>query len=574
VPDGIDRLLGVDVERDVPCTMRDGVVLRADVYRPLGGGVHPVLLLRLPYDKTAANSNWGYSHPSWYARQGYMVVVQDTRGRYTSGGAFYPFLNEAEDGYDTVEWAAALPGSNGRVGMYGFSYPGAVQLLAATLQPPSLVTICPGFTGSQVYDGWTYNQGAFALAFAAPWAAFLALDTARRTGDEDGMRALLGALGNSHGLYWALPIEAWPPVLERHAPYFTDWLDHPTYDAYWQRWSIDEDYSRLRVAGLHIGGWYDTFLPGLVKNFVQMHRQSGRKQKLVIGPWCHSDWAPVPWPGNPAGDASAGWRAVDHWQLRWFDYFLKEDEDSLIGDAVAVYVLGEGWRDFDAWPPAIAQEQQLYLHSRGSANSSQGDGVLSSARPGDEQPDVFIYDPLNVAPRTGGHSCCVPSSAPMGPECQAGAETSKAMLVYTTAPLERDVVLIGDVGATLYAASSAVDTDFAVRLCVVDEGGCSRNLQEGIVRARFRDSLSEPTPIAPGEVYRYEIGLGPVGVRVRAGECLRVDVASSDFPQWDRNLNTGGVSGREAAIKAVVATQVILHDAERPSCVTVHVVDG
>ena len=162
----------------------------------------------------------------------------------------------------------------------------------------------------------------------------------------------------------------------------------------------------------------------------------------------------------------------------------------------------------------------------------------------------------------------------MGPACQADAETSKTMLVYTTAPLERDVVLIGDVAATLYAASSAVDTDFAVRLCVVDEGGCSRNLQEGIVRARFRDSLSEPTPITPGEVYRYEIGLGPVGVRVRAGERLRVDVASSDFPQWDRNLNTGGVSGREAAIKAVVATQVVLHDAEHPSCVTVQVVDG
>ena len=258
--------------------------------------------------------------------------------------------------------------------MYGFSYPGAVQLLAATLQPPSLVTICPGFTGSQFYDGWTYNQGAFALAFAAPWAAFLALDTARRTGDEDGMRALLGALGSSHGLYWALPIEAWPPVLERHAPYFTDWLDHPTYDDYWRRWSIDEDYSRLRVAGLHIGGWYDTFLPGLVKNFVQMHRQSDRKQKLVIGPWCHSDWAPVPWPGNPAGDVSAGWRAVDHWQLRWFDHFLKEDEESLIGDAVArvrarrglarLRRLAAGDRAGAAAVPALGRQRELVAGRR------------------------------------------------------------------------------------------------------------------------------------------------------------------------------------------------------------------
>jgi putative CocE/NonD family hydrolase len=578
VPEGIDALLGVEVERDVVCTLRDGVVLRADVYRPLGGGSHPLLLLRTPYDKSMAQAD-GFGHPSWYARQGYVVVIQDTRGCHTSDGNFYPFLTEAEDGYDTIEWAAGLPGSNGRVGMYGFSYPGAVQLLAATLQPPSLVTICPSFTGAQYYDGWTYNQGAFALAFAAPWAAGLALDAAHRTRDEDGMRALLKAISETDGLLESLPIEAWPPVLERHAPYFTDWLDHPTYDAYWQRWSIDRDYSRLIVPALHIGGWYDSFLSGTVKNFAGLSAGGGSPkalegQKLVIGPWYHVDWGPVDWPGNPEGDESAGWRAVDAWQLRWFDRFLKEDESASIGAPVTVYILGEGWRDFDSWPPSISQEQRVFLHSGGSANSSQGDGVLSTAPPGTEPADVYVYDPLMVAARPGGHSCCEPSSAPVGPACQCTAEASRAMLVYTTAPLERDLVLAGNAHATLYAASSALDTDFAVRLCVVDAGGCSRNVQEGIVRARFRDSLSDPTPIEPGRVYRYEIELGPVGVRVRVGECLRVDVASSDFPQWDRNLNTGGDTGREAALAAVVATQVVLHDAEHPSCVSVRVLDA
>jgi putative CocE/NonD family hydrolase len=574
VLDALGTLLGVELERDVECAMRDGVVLRADVYRPLGGGIHPVLLIRLPYDKTAADSNFGYAHPSWYARQGYVVVVQDTRGRYASDGEFTPFLHEAEDGYDTVEWAAALPGSNGRVGMYGFSYPGLIQLLAAAEQPPSLVTICPAFTSAQAYEGWTWNQGAFALSFAAPWAAFLALDTARRAGDEAGLAQLLAALGSAHALYWALPFEdAWPPALERHAPYFAEWLDHPRYDEYWRRWSVDEDYSRVRVPALHIGGWYDSFLSGLVQNFVELSRSSGRPQKLVIGPWLHIDWAPVDWPGNPE-DGSAGWRAVDTWQLRWFDRFLKEDEDTPLGSAVSVYVLGEGWREFDAWPPSIAQEQQLFLHSGGNANSSQGDGVLSSARPGDERPDVYIYDPLGVVPRAGGHSCCVPSSAPMGPACQSAAETAKTMLVYTSAPLEREIALIGDVRATLFAASSAVDADFAVRLCVVDAGGCSRNVQEGIVRARSRDSLSNPTLIQPGTVYRYEIALGPVGVRVRTGERLRVDVASADFPQWDRNLGSGGELGREPALAAVVATQVVLHDATHPSSITVHVLDA
>jgi putative CocE/NonD family hydrolase len=569
----IDALYGVEVERDAECAMRDGVVLRADIYRPLGGGAHPVLLIRLPYDKTAADSNFGYSHPSWYARQGYLVVAQDTRGRYRSDGTFTPFAQEAEDGYDTIEWAAALPGSNGRVGMYGFSYPGLIQLLAAAEQPPSLVTICPAFTSSQAYEGWTYNHGAFALAFAAPWAAFLALDTARRANDESGLRQLLEALGSAHELVWMLPFDAWPPALERHAPYFSKWLDHPTNDDYWADFAVDSDYSRVRVPALHIGGWYDAFLSGLVKNFVELSRDSGRPQKLVIGPWHHIDWAPVAWPGNPQ-DGAAGWREVDRWQLRWFDRFLKEDEDTPIGSPVNVYVLGEGWREFDTWPPSIAHEQQLYLHSGGSANSSQGDGVLSSAHPGDERSDVYIYDPLSVAPRAGGHSCCVPSAAPMGPACQSDAETAKTMLVYTSAPLEREVVLIGDVRATLYAASSAVDTDFAVRLCVVDPSGCSRNLQEGIVRARARDRTSAPSPIVPGEVYRYEIELGPVGVRVRVGERLRVDIASSDFPQWDRNLNSGGELGREAALAAVVATQVVLHDAEHPSSVTLHVLDA
>lgn len=571
--DDLGELLGVDVERNVECAMRDGVVLRADVYRPLGGGSHPVLLIRLPYDKTAADSNFGYSHPSWYARQGYVVVVQDTRGRSTSDGEFTPFLHEAEDGYDTIEWAALLPGSNGRVGMYGFSYPGLVQLMAAAEQPPSLVTICPAFTAAQAYDGWMFDHGAFALAFAAPWAAFLALDTARRADDEDGLAQLLGALGAAHGLFWALPFDAWPPALERHAPYFSEWLDHPAYDDYWRRFSVDEDYRRVRVPALHIGGWYDAFVGGTVKSFVELSRVSQRPQQLVIGPWFHIDWAPVDWPGNP-DDGSAGWRAVDAWQLRWFDRFLKEDEETPTGSPVNVYVLGEGWREFDAWPPTIAQEQQLFLHSGGSANSSQGDGVLSSARPGGERPDVYVYDPLAVAPRSGGHSCCVPSAAPMGPACQTAAETAKTMLVYTTAPLEREIALIGDVRATLYAASSAVDTDFAVRLCVVDQAGCSRNVQEGIVRARFRDSLSEPTPIVPGKVYRYEVALGPVGVRVRVGERLRVDVASSDFPQWDRNLGSGGALGRESAMAAVVATQVLLHDAEHPSSITLHVLDS
>ena len=199
-PSAIRALPGspqVAVQRNVPCRLRDGVTLLSDVYRPDGDGPFPVILMRLPYDKTQAE-NITYAHPSWYARHGYLVVVQDTRGRWTSEGEFYPFLNEAEDGYDAIEWAARLPGANGRVGMYGFSYAGATQLLPATLRPPSLVTICPALTASQYYEGWTYNQGALALAFAASWATDLAGGVARRRGDDEDFAALGAAFAGIH----------------------------------------------------------------------------------------------------------------------------------------------------------------------------------------------------------------------------------------------------------------------------------------------------------------------------------------------------------------------------------------
>ena len=564
----------VTVERDVPSRMRDGVTLYADVYRPAEEGPYPVILMRTPYGKEAAESNFGYTHPSWYARQGYVVVVQDTRGRWTSEGDFYPFRDEAEDGYDTIEWAARLPGADGRVGMYGFSYVGATQLLPAALRPPSLAAICPAFTGSQYYEGWTYKQGALSLAFAASWAAFLALDTAKRRRDDEALAALGTALLGAESWYWSLPLTTWPPLANGDAPYFYDWLAHPTYDDYWRRWSTDEDYGRLQVPALHIGGWYDVFAAGTVKNFVGMRAGAGdartrEAQKLLIGPWYHMPWQPVGWQGD--ADAEAGPNVVDDWELRWFDHFLKGRENGVLDSPVTVFVMGDGWRDFDAWPPSSARATDYFLHSDGRANSSLGDGALSMDAPGDEPADVYTYDPDIPQPSLGGHSCCLTAITPMGPACQEEAERTKNVLVYTTAPLERELDIVGDVTVTVYAASTAPDTDFTARLCVVPENGCSTNLLEGIVRARFRDSLTDPTLIAPGEVYEYRIELGPIGARVAAGARLRLDISSSDFPQWDRNLNTGGPPGGEPASAAVVATQVVLHDRAHPSRVTLPV---
>jgi putative CocE/NonD family hydrolase len=548
----------VTVECDAECPMRDGTVLRADVYRPAAEAELPVLLMRMPYGKTTAGANWGYAHPAWYASRGYVVAVQDVRGRHASDGEFTPFVDESDDGYDSVEWAAQLRGSNGQVGMYGFSYPGATQLLAAVAQPPSLGAIAPGFTASQFYDGWTYSGGALSLASIAGWATFLAVDTARRRGDEEGHAALLGALGAAPSLFWRLPLSDYLPLLERHAPYFSDWLEHSSYDEYWRATAVDENFSRITVPALHTGGWYDIFHAGTIANFRGM---GPAPQKLLMGPWQHSPWRAI----TAEAREDVGANAVDEWHLRFFDEVLKGEKAGVLEASGRVYVLHEGWRDVDGWPPTASAEATYFLHSEGRANSAYGDGRLSLEAPSSEPADIYVYDPLMPSVSHGGHSCCTETISPMGPADQEPYEASKGVLVYTSEPLERDVVLLGDPEVDLYASSSALDTDFTARLCIVDARGTSTNLKEGIIRARYRDSLASPALMEPGVVYRFTISLGPIGVRISAGSRIRLDVSSSDFPQWDRNLNTGGELMTESASAAVVATQAVYHDAARPS---------
>jgi len=564
----------ITLERDVPCRMRDGVTLAADIYRPGGEGPWPVILMRLPYDKTSAE-NITYADPSWYARQGYMVVIQDNCGRCASDGEFVPFEREAEDGYDTIEWAAKLPGANGKVGMYGFSYAGATQLLPATLQPPSLTALCPAMTASQYYEGWSYNQGALALAFTMSWATQLASGDARRAKDAAALGQLDMAFAGIHGWHWMLPLSAYPPLQGDYGGYFFDWLRHPTYDDYWRRWSIDEDYSRITTPAMHVAGWYDVFLSGSVKNFRGLRDGAGTEearagQKLVIGPWLHMPWAPV-------SDSSDGVEptVVDDLQVRWFDRFLKGEETGVMDAPVSLYIMGANeWRDYPDWPPPASRPERWYLHSAGRANSRFGDGSLSREAPGEEPPDYYTYDPAYPNQSSGGHSCCFSFVSPMGPVDQRATESLNSILVYTSEPLPEALELIGDVSVTLFAATSAVDTDWTARLCEVFPDGRSINLQEGIVRARYRDSLTEPSLLEPDRVYLYEISLGPVGVRIAAGNRLRVAIASSDFPQWDRNLNTGGPLFGEGLIEAVVARQTVLHDSEHASYVTLPVVSG
>jgi uncharacterized protein len=550
----------VRVERNAECIVRDGTVLRSDVYRPAAAGRYPAVVMRTPYGKRHAQSNSGYSHPSWYAAQGYVVVVQDCRGRWESDGEFVPYLNEAEDGYDTIEWAASLPEANGRVGMYGYSYPGLVQLLAAAERPPSLAAIAPGFTTPQPYEGWTYRRGALCLAWVVSWALFLACDRARRDGDDERLAKLQRELLRVHDAYWTLPLTELEPLRDAGYPsYFFDWLDHPTHDDYWSRWSVDDAYSRLDVPALHFTGWYDAFLNGTVQSFLGMDAETSHEQRLVIWPWPHEPWQPV-W----GAERSAGFRSADEVHLAWFDRHLN-GATTEPDPPVRVFVLHDSWHDLPSWPPPGTEMVPYHLHSDGRANSASGDGALSVEPAGDEPCDTFTYDPELPIVSAGGHACCEAGTSPVGPECQCEVEATKGILVYTSPVLEEEMWLMGEVIAVLHCATDAADTDFTVRLCAVDEVGCSRNLQEGIVRASFRESAERPAPVKPGFVHEYRIELGHVGIRVPTGWRLRADIASSDFPQWNRNLNSGTNPGTDGAAAAVVATQTVHHTAARPS---------
>jgi hypothetical protein len=432
-------------------------------------------------------------------------------------------------------------------------------------------------TASSYDEGWTFTRGALNLAFVASWATDLAIGDARKRGDVAAVERLSAALADAPRLFRALPLERYPPLDPGNGGYFFDWLARPPGDDYWRRWAIDADYGRIDVPALHVGGWYDVFLEGTVRNFAGLRRGAATEaaragQKLLIGPWHHMPWTPLPGTATRGG-APADHGVIDARQLAWFNLHLKGEATDLLDAPVTVYVMGEGrWRDFADWPPPEATSTPWHLHSGGHANSAFGDGRLDPTLPETEPPDRFTYDPLAPVLSHGGQSCCYEAISPMGPADQAPSERWNASLVYTSAPLERDLLLVGDASVTLFAASSAPDTDWTARLCAVDPAGRSTNLKAGIVRARFREGVAAPSLIEPHRVYEYEIPLGPVGVRVPAGHALRLAVSSSDFPHWDRNLNSGGPLFSEGLEAAVVATQTVLHDDAHPSRLVLPVV--
>lgn len=565
----------VKVERNIGIKMRDGVTLNGDLFRPAPEGKYPLLLQRTPYRR----ASWGYEidFAQRAAAMGFAVFIQDVRGRYTSEGEWTPFVHETEDGYDTIEWLAAQPYSNGKIGMFGGSYVGATQMLAAIAHPPHLSGICPGVTASNYHDGWTYQGGAFEQWFNESWTSGLSQDTLAR---------LVERRANFKEAINVLPLDEYPVLnltppglidatTPKLAPYFLDWLAHPLYDDYWKRISIEEHFGEIGVPALHMGAWYDIFQGGSLRNFTGLKQhangEAARKgQRLFVDIGGHAGW------GRKIGEMDYGPAAekYDGYQmlLDWYDYLLRGAQNEFSkSKPVRIFVMGiNQWRDEDDWPLARAKSTKYFLHSQGSANSVRGNGTLSTTAPAAEPADKYVYDPAKPVPTVGGPLCCNSENLAPGPRNQRSVEELDDVLVYSTAPLAADTEVTGPIRLELFVSSSAVDTDFTAKLVDVAPDGTAINLTESILRARYRDSQEKPTLLTPGKVYPISLDLWYTSNVFLKGHRIRLEVSSSNFPRFDRNLNTGELAATSSWF--VSATNSVVHDSAHPSALVLPIV--
>ncbi|MEV7007507.1 CocE/NonD family hydrolase [Streptosporangium sp. NPDC051022] len=557
----------ITVERDREVVMRDGVVLRADVYRPGNAADLPVLVQRTPYDKSVYTELGVY-----YANAGYIFVMQDVRGQFASGGVWEPFVNEADDGFDTVAWAAALPGSDGRVGLVGTSYQGYSAWRAALLRPPALAAMACAVTPVDPYD-WFFPGGAFSLAFAVTWLTRnVASSAVAKLPDgaelSEAMTRAYDALGERW--YRHLPLNEFPPLLPDRAdvaPYFFEWInEHPIRDDYWRDLSLRGRLPEVQVPVLTMAGWYDVFVPAGVETFRALRGAGAgdvaEGSRLVIGPWAHNGWSRELGEVDFGADAA---RSFPGAVVAWMDHRLKGVTPESEETPVRYFSMGDRtWRAAETWPPEGFEPTRFLLRAG---------GALAESGPGEdgpgEEPDHFVYDPSNPVPSVGGQSCCYTPQSSFGPYDQRAVESRPDVLVYATPPLTEPLEVAGGVRVELFASSSAPDTDFTAKL--VDIGPDSRaiNLCEGIVRARHRDGTGTERFLEPGRAERFEIELQPTANVFGVGHRVGVEISSSNFPTYDRNPNTGAPFGRSAALRT--ARQTILHDAGHPSALILHV---
>jgi putative CocE/NonD family hydrolase len=554
----IDLGNGVSLERGVRCRMSDGVHLVSDHYYPPGAGPHPTLLMRQPYGRDIA-STVTYAHPAWFARHGYNVVIQDVRGRGDSEDDFYPFRHEARDGAETIAWLSMRPESSGGIGMYGFSYQGATQLLAAAERPEGLVCIAPGMTAHDLYQGWFYRQGALRLASSLGWGLQMLKADARRLKLREASDRLEQAWVHLAAQTGTMPFRDHPALLAVGLPrYVLDWFDHSDPGEYWSSLDISQSFDRVRVPALHISGWYDTYLQGSIDGFLALTLRAGGpvardNQFLIAGPWIHMPW------GDRAGSADFGPEAnldTDTILLRWFNHWLKGSGEFAREPKIRHFVLGENrWRHAAAFP--LEAKHVLYLSSAGRANSRNGDGVLSSGIPAnDEVPDIFVHDPEVPVVAPGG-----PASA-SGQFDQAVLELGNNLLVYTGPALAATVRIFGQPRVSLYCATSAGHTDFVAKLVRVRPNGAADFICIGVARSSW---LFAKTGYAADEIHHWQFDLEPTSCAFAAGDRIRLEIASSAFPLYDRNPGSDVPSARATSWDWRRSTQIVHHSSDHPS---------
>jgi len=573
----------VVIKKDVPMRTRDGVTLYADIYHPDAPGRFPVLVMRTPYDK---NVDMALTEKDYFPSRGYVVVVQDTRGRFLSEGEFYPFIHEAEDGYDTIEWAARLPWSDGNVGTVGQSYLALVQYFAATTRPPHLKAMSPVSGPVTYFENCVYRRGVFELGWMLAYFTSLARNTLERKGLYEQQRATLDSYVSHPHIpmsplkreeYRHLPLRDWGERLKDGAPYFSHLLQHSTDGSYWHTMDIRRQFHNINAPMFHVGSWYDVFQYDTLTMFngmrsLAMTAEARQSQKLLMGPWGHLLPYAVP-TSKGTGEIDFGPEALielHDLQLRWFDHFLKGVNNSILDEPpIRLFVMGTNrWRDEHEWPLVRTKYTNVFLHSGGKASGLRGNGILSFVVPREEPPDRYIYDPNDPVPTRGGTTL----GLALGVFDQSKIEEREDVLIYTGEVLTSDMEVTGPVRLTLFAASSAPDTDFTAKLIDVRPDGYAQNIVEGVLRARFRESLTAPALITPEKVYEYTVALWATSHVFKAGHRLRLEVSSSNFPRYDRNPNTGHEFGVDDELRT--AQQTIFHDQRYPSHLVLPVIPG
>ncbi len=564
----IDCGSGVRLERGVPCELSDGVTLVSDHYYPPGPGPHPTLLMRQPYGRDIA-STVVYAHPVWFARHGYNVVIQDVRGRGDSEGEFYPFRHERDDGAEAIRWLRERPESSGKIGMYGFSYQGMTQLLAASAQPEGLVCIAPGMTAHDLYHGWFYHNGALRLSSTMGWGLQMLKEDARHLGLRDGSAALETAWLNVRNEPLHAPYRHRPVLLREGMPsYVLNWFDHDHPSHYWVEMDISQSVLQINVPALHVSGWFDTYLKGSIDGFLALTCEAGteharKNQYLVAGPWVH-----IPW-GDLIGDQNVGQEALldtDAILLRWLNHWLKDSGEFSAEPKIRHFALGTNeWHSAETWRTGEAVD--LFLHSAGHANSRKGSGLLSATAPTIEEPrDLFVYDPEVPVYGPGG-----PNSL-SGPTNQAALEMGNNLLVYTSAPLTDTVHVFGHPEVEIHCTTSANSADLVAKLVKVSPDGRAEFICIGIARSSY---LFYGSAYSADAVHRWRFTLEPTSCAFITGESIRLEIAASAFPLYDRNPSVAGVKpGLADPSNWRRSTHMVLHEPGRASLLRLPVVKG